>query len=181
MQAFNHAHRIRRTIHVCFLWPVFVWGGTLQHIALPGPRDHCTWSGSHRYSGSSLNVLQKLDGFQCRPPTWCGIKVKRAQQRGQKATHHKMAAQQFLCIGVIRWARQFSNCRDGCSQMLDRHTGIDALKQRRGVLRLIKNDLASEGEHLRCGVQVMDRTQAFLLSFPCGGRKGRLHESIKKI
>jgi hypothetical protein len=94
---------------------------------------------------------------------------------------HQIAVEQFLGIGVIRWARQFPNRFDGCLQMIPRHTGINALKQGGGILRLIKDDLSGFTQDMRCCVQVMDRAQAFLLPFPRGLRGGRSHKRIKEV
>ncbi len=119
--------------------------------------------------------------MQCRPASWGGLEVERAPKRGQKATHHQIALEQFLRVGIIRWARQFPNRRDSCLQVRGWHTSIDALAQGGGILRLVEDDLTGFREHLRCGIQIMDRAQAFLLPFPCGLREGRPHEGIKKV
>jgi len=61
------------------------------------------------------------------------------------------------------------------------HTGVDALAQGNRILRLVEDDLAGEGEHLRGSVQVVNGAQACLLSFPRRLRGGRPHEHIEEI
>ena len=148
---------------------------------LPGARDDRARRGLQGGSWPSLDALQELDGVQRRPSSWRRLKLKGAPKRGEKATHHQIAIEEFLRIGIIPWARQFSNRCHGCLQVLCRHTGINALAQGGGILCLIENNLACFGEHLRGGVEVMDGAQACLLPFPCRLRGGRPHEDIEEV
>lgn len=77
--------------------------------------------------------------------TRCRFKAQRAPKGGQEATHHQIAAQQFLGIDVIVWARQFFNCGDGCLQVLCQRMGVDALVQGGGILCLVKENLSGFG------------------------------------